>query len=418
MIRAFLSVSTVFAIGVPLTLFVNVMLARWLSVEDFGSYSFAYSLASILALPVSGGLVLLLTREVSSALQSDDQTRYARLLRTTLAWIAIATLCIGIVYFGVQLVRTGQIDAIVLLTFSLVPGLALIAFGEGLAKGVERPALGEALRQIIAPAVFFIGAAILWFTGALSSETALLAQSGALLLAGLFALVVSIQIMRRIDIGGFASTEEIRRLGIAFASFAMITGLAVLISQFATVALGILSDKEQVAYLKVAERGSQLVALPLMFVNAIMGPKLVRAFEGGDMAELRRLSRVSTRLAFAVALPIAAVLIIGGKPLIAMTFGVEYREAAYTPLVWLCLAQLFFVLMGIPGMILAMTNFHLDNLLARTAGALVLAVSVVALAPAYGALGAALGVAIGLVAIKLFTSLSLLRRLGFISGPL
>ncbi|MEQ8771345.1 MAG: hypothetical protein RIC51_00705, partial [Erythrobacter sp.] len=213
------------------------------------------------------------------------------------------------------------------------------------------------------------------------------------------------------------SLDEFRSLSAAFLSFAMITGLGLLISQFATLTLGFLGNEAEVAYLKVAERGSQLVALPLTFVNAILGPKIVQAHMEGNRSELVRLSRSAARLALAAALPIAAILLIWGRPIIGLTFGPEFVDASFLPMAVLCLAQLFFVALGAPALFLAMTGHERENLISRALGFVVLAACVLVFAADYGALGAAIGVAIGLVVIKLFAAAILFRRLRFFSGP-
>jgi len=418
MMRAFLSVAVVYAIGVPLSLLVNILLARWMSVEEFGNYSFALSFAILLALPVSGGLVLLLTREVAKSESARDPERYARLVNTTVLWVLLASVGLGAVSLGVfQLVST-ELDTLLPLALALVPGLAFVAFGEGIAKGFGKPVYGEALRQIIAPFLLLAGATLFWLSGSIDAESVLITHIAALSLAGLLALFGAIQAAQNSLKLKFASVEEIKGLATAFVSFGMITGLGLLISQFATIALGVLGDGEQVAYLKVAERGSQLVALPLMFVNAILGPKIVQAHDFGDRDALIRLSRSAARLALAVAMPIAVILIIWGKLIITISFGADYADAAYAPMVALCIAQLLFVGLGMPGLILAMTGHEMDNLISRVMGFFVLAALVLWLSASYGVFGAALGVAFGIVIIKVLATSFLFWRLRFLSGPI
>jgi len=71
-----------------------------------------------------------------------------------------------------------------------------------------------------------------------------------------------------------------------------------------------------------------------------------------------------------------------------------------------------------PGLILAMTGHEMDNLISRVMGFFVLAALVLWLSASYGVFGAALGVAFGIVIIKVLATSFLFWRLRFLSGPI
>lgn len=417
MTRAFFSVSAIYAVGVPLSLLVNILLARWLPVEEFGAYSFAIAFATLIALPVSGGLVLLLTREIATSVERAELRRFNQLFATSIAWIALAFMIVSAVMAGVMHGLVAVPSLALLLAPLLVPGLAFVAMVEGIAKGLARPAIGEAIRQVVLPIMLLLGAAALSWTQELRAPTMVGVNIIAFSLVSAVALTACARLLRRPVRWELVPASELRGLAASYASFAMITGLGVLIAQFATLSLGVLGDEDQVAFLRVAERGSQLVILPLTFVNAILGPKIVNAHARGDMEAIRAHARGAARLALAAALPVAGALVFGGETMIALTFGQQYSQGAYQPMVLLCLANLVFVGLGAPGLILAMTGLEKDNLISRSIGFAILAVLVVGLAREQGAWGAALGVAIGVVAIKLLATGFLWRRLKVFSGP-
>lgn len=417
MIRAFFSVSAIYAIGVPLALFVNIVLARWLTVEEFGAYSFAIAFATFIALPVSGGLTLLLTREIATSVEQAQPRRFNQLFATSIAWIVPASALVCAVVTGVVQGFVASPSLALSLAPLLVPGLAFVAMADGIAKGLGKPAIGEAVRQLVIPLLLLLGAAVLSWADALRAPTMLGVNIAAFSLVSLIALAVCLRLLRKPVRWGLVPGGELRGLAVSYVSFAMITGLGVLIAQFATLTLGVLGDEDQVAFLRVAERGSQLVLMPLTFVNAILGPKIVNAHARGDMTAIRALVRGATRLALAAALPVAGALIFAGEAIIVLTFGPQYSQGAYQPMVLLCLANLVFVGFGPAALILTMTGFEKDNVLACSLGFAILAALVVGLALDLGAWGAALGVAIGMVAIKLSATGFLWRRLRIFSGP-
>jgi O-antigen/teichoic acid export membrane protein len=214
-----------------------------------------------------------------------------------------------------------------------------------------------------------------------------------------------------------ADKNQLRRWGSALLSFALISGMTTLSTQFATLLLGTFGEHEQVAYFRVAERGAQLVAFPLMFINAVLGPKIVAAHRGGERRALHALSRHAARMTLIVSAPLGLLLILFGKPLISMTFGEGYVAGGYVPLVALAIGQTIFVALGSPTLILAMSGHERENLVAQGCGFVVLSVLVLSLATPFGAVGVAIGVAIGLVVTKIVAVVFVYRRFAFFTGP-
>ncbi|WCL53381.1 oligosaccharide flippase family protein [Gimibacter soli] len=415
MMKSLASVSAVYVIGVPLALIVNIVLARWLPVEEFGQYSFAIAAATFLAVPVSGGLPLLLTREVSTSLLAEDTPAFQRVLTTSLAWVGVASLVVilGVLAFGAY-VMPGR-SALLTMAALMVPALSLMAVGEGVLKGAGRPALAEAIRQLAVPPILIVAA--LWLLQGAVAEAGIMLRFNLLayLFVGLAGLWLVIQVskfpVRPLLPGG----AHLQAWGPALLSFALISGMTTLSTQFATLLLGFLGNDEHVAYLRVAERGALLVAFPLMIMNAIIGPRIVEANRAGRPA-LQALSRQSARLTLALALPVALILISLGKPLIGLTFGDNYVEGGYLPLVFLSVGQLLGVAFGSPALILMMTGHERRGVTAQATGLSIMMVSVTVLAVLFGADGAAVGIAIGLVMTKLLVVLAVRRNLGFLPG--
>ena len=87
-LRSFLGVSGLFLMGIPMMILANIVLARTISVAEFGTFGFAMAPATVLAIPVAGGLPMLLTREVAAYSQNKDWAAYRGLVVAAYGWVA------------------------------------------------------------------------------------------------------------------------------------------------------------------------------------------------------------------------------------------------------------------------------------------------------------------------------------------
>src|SRR5690606_24760783 len=133
-------------------------------------------------------------------------------------------------------------------------------------------------------------------------------------------------------------------------------------NQIGIVLLGILGNSEDVAGLRVAERGAQFVGLSLIVVNLIISPSVVELYKNKDIEGLQKLAKSSTRIAFAISLPIAVGLIFFGRTIISFLYGEAYVEIAYLPLGILVFAQLINVGFGSVGILLSMSGYERSTL--------------------------------------------------------
>ncbi|MDV7144373.1 oligosaccharide flippase family protein [Tropicimonas sp. TH_r6] len=418
--KAFFSVSGVYAFGLVFSITANVLLARWMSVADFGRYSFAIAIATFAAIPISVGLPMLMTREVAQAKQGRDMERLKAILSTSAIWILVASSIVGAILWGTSTSTLLAPDMAPLLAIVCFLPLAMgtVGFGRGALKGLGMPVLSEVLPQVIVPLLLVSGVIVLHQAGGIDASIALRLHLSSFGIAALLGLAFVAQQSPVAPGVALASNSQLRAWGVSFISFTMIGGMTTLGTQLATLLLGGLGQTEELAYLRVAERGAQLVAFPLMFVNAILGPYIVAAHKEGGPDSLRKLARQSARLSTATAIPLAAVFVLFGRPLIELTFGEAYSDTAYIPMLIMIAGQLLSLAMGSGGMFLAMCGHERVSLAGQAIGILVTLIGVVTLAPSMGPVGAAIGVASGIVVLKAFLSVMVFRRLGFSPGIL
>jgi len=395
--KAFFSVSSVYFLGLPLTFLAQILLARLFSVEEFGAFGFALSLATVASIPVVAGLPMLLTREVSRYVQVGDVSKYRGLVHRAYLWIVVTSVvlllsCLIVWHFRFPNNEAESVYQIALVGI-LVPILSLNSSRSGIMKGLGFPSISEGPTQILQPLFLIAGYLGLNSLGKLTLLSALTWYVIASFLVFLISYVI-LAIMQPRNIRAFKPDYDDQPLWLrAILPFAAMSMLWTLSAQAAVLLLGVFSNPEAVAAMRVAERGAMLISFPLMFINASIGPHIVSQFRQGDTAQLQNTLRYGARLATVVALPIAGLLVIAGRPLISLTFGEDYSEISYAPMIVLVIGQTISVLIGPAGILLIMTGLEKLNLSILIVALAFSLIITVLLIDRFGAIGAAIGAA-------------------------
>ncbi len=408
-----------YALSIPLGLLTTMMLTRNLSVDQFGQYGFMMTIASLLLLPVAGGLPQLLTREVARHAHAQDWPSLRGVIHGSHLWIFFTSTLLLAAYglagpvFG-WLPREGR-WSLLGLTLLLVPLLGINAVRTGTIKGFGSPATAEISNQTIRPLVLLLG--VVWLTrvGELSASHAMWAQVFAALVA---VIVASLVVLRFRPSAAddcaprYQTAVWLRHLW----SFSLISLAASGGAQVGVLLLGVLSTDESVAVFRVAERCAQLALVSLTLVNMIISPHIVRAVSSKDQALLQKLSRQSARGAFVLGLLIAIVLIGMGPSIIGRLFGSAYEQAPYYPMVILLVGYVLHLMAGPSGILLTMSGFPKLCLSSMLQGLLVMLASGVPLIVVWGANGAACAVTVGVITYTALQALHVYRKLGIRPG--
>lgn len=410
-----MGVGAIKLLSIPIGLATSIILARTLGPEGFGQYTFIMALVPLIALPISGGLPQLLTREVATFAHSKSWALYQGALRASHVWVLMVTAAIVIGYWMLGLeynfVPTDGKWSLLPIALLLVPLGGLAAVRVGTIKGLGLPAYAEAPGQLIQPAVVLVLFAILAWQGILDAEVAIWSQ----VLAAAFVFLLASWMFFKIQPSEAKRAEAVYRLKhwkTALLPFTMIALVGVMNAQIGIIILGVLSTDEQTAAMRVAERGGQLVVMSLTLVNMVIAPYIVRAHRDGDKALLQNLARKSARGSFLFALPVASVLVFGGEPLIRFAFGAEYSGISYWPVVIIAVGQLFNVFFGSVGYILSMTGYERETLKGQVLAVLINLILCLALVPSFGAIGAAMGIALGIISWNTLLHKMVKRHIG------
>lgn len=408
-------------ISIPLGLLSSIILARTLGPEGFGQYTFIMALIPLITLPVSGGLPKLLTREVAIFSYSKNWALYQGGLRASHVWVLMVASALYIAYWIIKvkfnLIPTEGKWALLSIALLIVPFGGLAAVRTGTIKGLGLPAYAELPEQVIKPIVMLSFFGFLSWLGILDAKTAIWSQVGG---ASLIFLIASWMFFRvqPYEAKGVAADYQLKHWKGALLPFSLIALVNTFNAQIGITLLGFLSTDDQVAAMRVAERGGQLVVLSLTLVNMVIAPYIVRAHREGDKDLLQNLAKNSARGSFILALPIAVTLIFGGERLIRLAFGEDYSSISYWPIVIIALGQLVNVFFGSVGHFLSMSGYEKDTLKGQVSAVIVNMALCAFLVPLFGAIGAAIGIAVGLFSWNFLLFLMVRRRIGINSTAL
>lgn len=412
------------SLGVGVTMLVNVVLARWLSPSDFGSFLLLSSLLALASLLAMFGLNTALVRYVAESLGNQDVARARRSLRLILAVAAVSISSgAGLTALGLSLANSR------LLGLPAFTGLVPLATTSLVLLAVLQ-LIAEACRSLhdMRLASLFSGGQ----TGGLLSNLLFLVMIAAAVVTvkPSFATAVTLNavamlITLPIAVAGFLWSkrhrlDSVRPLGpsnelslqtlLGFST----TMLAIQLLTFTTTQAdlwiaGIWCPHEQLALYGAARRLVLLVALPLQMMNLTVMASTAELFGQGRLGDLEMLLRRSALLVAVPTVPIIIALLLWGGPILELLFGPFFGQAAL-PLGILAVGQMFLVGVGSSGGTLEMSGNHRASLLVNTISATALLAIGTWAASQFGIVGLATASA-GAIAMQSLALWLLARRI-------
>jgi O-antigen/teichoic acid export membrane protein len=299
----------------------------------------------------------------------------------------------------------------------MIPLLGLAAVRVGTIKGLGLPAFAEIPGSLIQPPVILLLYGILAWQGILNAQAAITAQVAGAALVFLLASWMFFRVQPA-DAKDYEPKYQLNHWKSALLPFSMIALVSAFNAQIGIIVLGVLSTDEQVAAMRIAERGGQFVMMSLTLVNMVIAPYIVRAHRDGDRALLQNLAQKSARGSLLLALPVAGILILGGESLIKLAFGADYAAISYWPVVIIAVGQLFNVFFGSVGYLLSMSGYEKDTLKAQLLAVIINVATSVILVPRFGAVGGALSVAMSLIIWNIMSAVLVKKRLAITPSAL
>lgn len=417
-----LLIFTIRGINTGLMFLVNVMLARFLGVNGYGIYSYAYSLMALLALPAHAGLPDLLSRETARGIAQERPDLVKGVWQWAGRAVAIfSTISVGI---GGPLLITwqgglgsaaGQTMAFALL---LVPLIALGNLRGAALRGLQKVVLGHLPEFALRPWLFLllVGGTILLWPELLSPPVAMMLHA----IASLLAFVVGAWLLWK------HTPESVRRAPSSMnpcgwlqsgVFFAGLIGLGVVNQQTSTIILGLFATLDDVGRYRVAAQVATLAAFGLNSINAVIAPLLTDLWVRRERAHLQRLVTLSAQTMLVVSLLVGLMFVLIGRSFFRFVFGPEF-DGCYVPLLILLLGHVMDAALGPAGTLLNMTGHEADTIMGMTWATFFNITLSMVMVPLAGIIGAAIATALSVIAWKILFWWYARKRLGINSSAL
>lgn len=395
--------STLLLIGRVLTVGANlasqVIIVRYLSQSEYGAFAYALSLMAVGQTVVTLGLDRTLTR---FAAIYDEEKRYGELLGTVVMQVIAVALLGTIVFLGVALLApllTGTltsdplaIDLLVILIL-LAPVQSLDDILVGLFAVFHRPRLIFFRRHILAPGMRL---AVVGGLALLGADVRMLAigyvavgvVGVVIYLPQLYTLLRKQGVLTRRAVSDFS--VPVREI-LSFALPLLTTDLVyVLLNASDTVLLGYFRDTADVAAYRVVVPAAHLNQLVYTAFTLLFTPVASRLFARGDTKGVNDLYWRTAIWMAVFSFPIFAVTFSLAGPLTETLYGSEYASSGVI-LSLLSLGYYFNVALGFNGVTLRVYGKIKYTIIVNLVAAVMNVLLNLALIPALGPLGAALG---------------------------
>jgi len=414
--RSFIGVSAQYLLGVLLLFVMNIVLARTMSVSDFGTFGFVLSLSTVLSIPVSGGLSMLLTREIAGYTQTCNWSAYRGLVKVAYWWVILASIICGLALICLITIIERVPTHHFFIAFSLVPIVGFNMIRNGILKGLGHPILAEGPTMILQPMLLIIAYLMLAYLGLISAINALLFYFVVIFIV--FGMTSMMMFWVQPSSVYAAKSDMIDKplWCRALPPFMLMSATTLLSTQIAILIAGFMGKDEVVAYIRVAERGAMVSIIPFHVLSSIISPQIVAAIRSSDIRELRDIVRRSSQLMFFSALPFVIIILLFGEQIIDLLFGSKYGKNSYLPMVIVSVTQVFLGAFGLTGLLLTMGGQEREILISQILALCINFILCIMLIGPFGAVGASIGVAVGLLVSTAINVLLIKRYFGFTPG--
>lgn len=396
-VKAIFSVGMLKILSTLISVLVTIACARLLGPKGFGIYSYALALVGVVSIPVIQGLPVLVLRQISRALPTEQPSAIRMVLRFSdqLTWLVGLSAIVVVFLIGslfTQVMHEG--GTVLWLAAAAVPVLTVVIQVRGsILRALGHPFLGQLGDMLVRPGVLLLVLlTMLAFTTA--SSVQVMVANAAACCAGLFFAHVT----ARSHIAKATADRQVVPYGTWMRSLvplSLLGGLQFVNSQVDLLVLGFLVDKESVGIYKIASTLALQVSFGLTVVNAVVAPKFAELYRRGDIQALKRLNKMSAMVSFALGAVVTLGYFLIGEWVIQFAMGKGYGTA-FMPLMILSTAHLLTLWAGTTNVLLTMLGHERDVLVAAVVSISINFVLNLVLVPQFGMIGAASATAIAL----------------------
>ncbi|MEJ7814919.1 MAG: oligosaccharide flippase family protein [Rubrobacter sp.] len=352
--------------------------------------------------------------------QEDSARVKGTIIQAIAITFALSLVLAAVMFFGAGLVEGWKFRDYsmepVLRAFAIVlPFFVFMMMVLWATQGFQTVTYASYVQQIIRPALFLVFLFVFYLLG--TQTIGIIAAFGvSMLLGSVVAVYFLWKLFPEIFDRSVPAKFETKALFNVSIPMSVTTGAQYLNTWSALLVLGIFAIGPPVAIFGTAARTATLSTIVRFAFSGIFSPMISSFYARGEMEDLDRLYKDVSRWIFTGAFPIFLLIAVLANEVLAV-FGKDY-VAGVAALIIVAVAQLYSSSVGPTPRMLAMTENQNVVMVATAVAALTgLALSITliwaASTPEYKILGAAVGMATGIVTENTLTLLAVRHRLGF-----
>lgn len=397
-------------LGMFLVFLSRVMMARYLSIEEYGIFSLGYVILSVLSVVSLMGLEKGISRQIAFFSGKGDAGKVSAIIRSSLAIIVVASFICGLILFllsdtlssafsGTQnLTLTFRLFAFGLPFFTLL--LLLVAVYRGFDRADVKVYFSDVLKNLLF--VAFIG------VSAILQLSFVFVLTGFVLSLVVSCVGVAILLLKRppkVQLPTEAKPRvKVTRELLIFSLPLLVSALfSMMLSWTDTIALGYFRPITDVGIYNAALPIAMFVPILLNGVAYIYLPVVSKLHAQKKHDEIRRMYIITTKWIFSLTYPLFLVLVLFPRPVLGFLFGTEYVVGAVA-LQILVIGFFFHTFLGLNAstlLSLGETKYLMGTSIATS---LVNIGLNIALVPRMGIMGAALATSASLVLLNVLVS--------------
>lgn len=312
----------------------NILAARFLGAEQYGTYAFYWSVISIVATLGLLGTSQLLVREVSRYDERGRTDLLRGLLRASFLYPLVAGLLLGLAASAILIWESpplflGPAEFVVAVACAVLVYVYTSRTQMAL-RGLNRIVAGLIPDDLIRPLVFLGLLALLSLRdGPAGGDVVLAARGGAYGVAALAACGVALALRPR-GLGKVRPAYDLPGWRETALPLLVIAVVEIAHRHLGIIMLKSLDTATGTGIYRVAYEMSRGLVIPLTIAQTVAGPTIARLHEKGATERLQSLYSTVTAVLVAATVPAAVAMVLFGPELLDFFYGAEYAEGGST----------------------------------------------------------------------------------------
>lgn len=403
-----------------LALLTSIIVARLYGAETMGLLAMVKMFMILTTIFTVMGTNTSILRLIPEHVAKYSVTSAFRVYRKIQYFVVVVSILVGVLLFftsdlvAVKVFSKPYLSFLFALAAVFVIFKSLVDLNTGAVRGLRMIRV-FAFMQILPSAAMLLILAVITFVygGPNSPVYAQIAAWGITAVVGVWAM--NYVFRKRMQPDDMVQPMPLREiLGISLPML-MTSSMNFVIGQTGVFFLGMFRTEAEVGYYAVAVKLATLTIFILQAINSMVAPKFSELYHKGEMDELFRVARKSTRLIFWTTVPILLVELVFGWPILGVLFGLEFT-VAYPALVILVLGQFVNSISGSTNIFMNMTGRQKIFRNIIFLAAIVNVSCNLLLIPDFGIIGAAISAMLSVIFWNVATLVYMKLKLGRTTG--